>query len=101
MQFTPESSAVFFIAVFALVVLAPTLYVTARFRFSGRISRVSSYMGAIVAVDVIAMLLFIFGASILPEGSDKAYRLALALATGGVAFVIAGDWVFRVRPKVK
>lgn len=101
MQFILESSAVFFTAVFALVILAPTLYVTARFRFKGGISRVSSYMGAIVGVDIIAVLLFVFGASILPEGSDKVYRLALAFAAGIVALVIAGDWVFRIRPKPK
>ena len=101
MQFTPESSGVFFTAIFVLVVLAPFLYATARFRFRGGISRLSSYMGAIVGVDIIAVLLFIFGASILPESSDKAYRLFLALATGIVAVFIAGDWVFRIRPKPK
>ena len=97
MQFTPESSAVFFTAILVLVVLAPLLYATARFRFRGGISRVSGYMGGIVGVNIIAVLMFIFGQSILPEDSDKMYLFALTLAAGIVALAMTGDLIFRVR----
>ena len=58
-------------------------------------------MGAIVAGDIIALLLFIFQVSILPEASDKAYMLVLVLALGSVAGVMTGDLIFRIRRKGK
>ncbi len=103
MQLTPgNSTELYFVLILLILVFSlPVLYAIIRFRFSGTLSQMNSYLLGIVAGDIFALLLFIFGASIQPETSDKAYFLAAAVAAGIGTIMIASDFVFRVRHKSK
>ena len=96
MQFTPGNSIELYF-VLILVISLPFLYAIIRVRFSRVLSQMKSYLGAIIAGDIMAILLFIFGLSIHPEDSDKAYLLVAALAAGIGTIMITSDFVFRIR----
>ena len=96
MQFTSGNSTDFYF-VLILVISLPFLYAIIRVRFSGVLSQMKSYLVAIIAGDIMAILFFIFGLSIYPEESDKAYLLVAALAAGIGTIMITSDFVFRIR----